>query len=1428
VADDLSYEEAAPQSGELSYEQAAQPGELSYEQASQPPKRVGGLIHAPGELAETVPQFFNLLGTPEGRAALWRGTKQELENLVAPFKVYGEAAAGKPITPEQEIEGGIAGAMLTMGTGTKFPFAKKIVPILQEFNDTVMSSAAVRLDAFARTGSSDGVKLEPPIAGTVPEPPIKPPAGAPEPEIKVPSYIPPHLREEWIKHKRQVLEYAKPRSDNIAPLRRSEAAQTGDPLIDMVINHPLTQTVIDRPIVDRSHTIPYMAGGSAPLANPTIYVEKSVPKTQTVNGITFDPADPWIVHENVEQTVMEILIENGMAPEQAYRTAHFGWAEPAEQAWYRAHGIDQEAAEAEQAKWLPRIQHENATDIPADLYDKPYPGSQPGRAHDEAIAEAQPTPEEMARARDIIRNAPELQPRSAEPVLQQARSLGVIGPEKDLPVDEKPATAAQRAIPASRRPDDKITMTPAGEPIGAWEARFKDWVSRVKEPEDVKPFIERAAEENNNFPEARAGSVPPEHVEVVAKAAGINAAKIDVAELSAKFNTPDKIRMVKQALDVALQDFKAAKGLVEDDPSIENIGKMLEAEVRRDYVLEYTVGLRAEWGRTGHALRDLLEAGKGPSSGLAEDFKTQAPKEVTDVVHAAREFADKAARAAKPKAPGEKTPATEEEGPLGLMQLIKTAEDLVEAHKSKTPGEKTPEVSPEVKELIKTSEAVVNLMRRPQAGEPPALSVRPLRQLHEEGKEAAPRSPLASFNALISEAERNVTAGVKAGKEPKAAMPQELRDMVGAAENLTKFLDKARLINELLASKGRTPKDMADFARATRGLDDEGMARALTNMRGKGPGWLHWAVSQALISGVITHTFYTGTNLMFMELERVVAPTIAAMFDRIRGNPDPVLFGEIGAAQRAIISSIPQAFQASKQAFKTGLRVPLPRELELLAKEAAGPKAAEKAMVPYTTGQTVDWGIMRRIASDETLAKVERYGGLPGRSANFQHTFFKNLSFHASMDSQAYRMAAKEGLDPKSQEFATRQAFLKANPTDAMIEKGVQDGYSGTFMEQLGEKTAAFSRMVRDTPLQWVFFFTHIPMNIARAGVRYTAPYLGKEMRADMLGENGMSKQNLAYAKWTLGSSLMGYAVYKGLMDEANGSYPSDPDEKRRWQMEGRPTNSIKAFDQWWSLERLGPPGIAFKLGADLGYIIRSWDHQDKSMGENITNAAGHLAIAFANAYSTEAGFQGVANLMDLLQGKRTPAEWGAYQGASFAQPVSMLSQAASFTDPHMREARTLIEGIMMRLPGLRQKLEPKLDPVFGTPMPNPGYHSIERHAPVTADPIKLEMEHAGYFPAKPSNHVGGVKLTPELYHRYQATAGPLAHEILGEMIQQPEWETLPAGLKKQQLQKGLEIARKAARDALQAENPELVMQGMKNKLERAGLEEEPVGFTGR
>lgn len=395
-----------------------------------------------------------------------------------------------------------------------------------------------------------------------------------------------------------------------APVARSEAARTGIPEVDSVLDSPTTKAVIDNPVVDRTRDVPYMAGGSTPLADPTVYIDRHVPKEQTVGGVTFDPADPWIVHENVEQHTMGLLIKGGMKPEEAYRVAHFEFAEPAEQAWYRAHGIDQAAAEKEQASWLPKIQHENPENPPPNLYDKPYPHADVKGAEHESVEEAKPSPEEKARAFDIIRNAPELKvpPDHAS----QAQQLGVLGDRPSV-ADGKPDEAAAKTAPPNK---------PPGTDENTWEARFDQFVGKLQTPGDVKQLIRNSATENDNFVEARKGAIPLAHVQDIADAAGVDAGEINQRGLGRTLRNDDEVRVAMRLMLQATENVKSfAKDLLSDQ-SDENFIKFQEHLMRRDLAVEQIVGLRAEWGRTGNVFQQFMREVKDAQS--LNDFIQQA------------------------------------------------------------------------------------------------------------------------------------------------------------------------------------------------------------------------------------------------------------------------------------------------------------------------------------------------------------------------------------------------------------------------------------------------------------------------------------------------------------------------------------------------------------------------------------------------------------------------------------------------------------------------------------------------------------------------------------------------------------------------------------------------------------------------------------
>lgn len=142
-----------------------------------------------------------------------------------------------------------------------------------------------------------------------------------------------------------------------------------------VLQEPKVQQIISNPQIDRSHEVPYIAGASKDPNDFTTHVDKSVPTSVTVSGKTFDPAIPLNIHEQVEREVMERLIAAGHNKDKAYEIAHHEYAEPAEDMWYRQHGINVQ----DMNKFWNSVDsktEKDKGDFPPDLYTKPYPHDQ--------------------------------------------------------------------------------------------------------------------------------------------------------------------------------------------------------------------------------------------------------------------------------------------------------------------------------------------------------------------------------------------------------------------------------------------------------------------------------------------------------------------------------------------------------------------------------------------------------------------------------------------------------------------------------------------------------------------------------------------------------------------------------------------------------------------------------------------------------------------------------------------------------------------------------------------------------------------------------------------------------------------------------------------------------------------------------------------
>jgi len=176
------------------------------------------------------------------------------------------------------------------------------------------------------------------------------------------------------------------------------------PLHETVLSHPDVADAIANPKINRTQDVPYTAGPDK--TGNGLNIDRHFPESFTVEGKTFDPAQPFAVHEFTERHAMEKLIAGGMDQETAYKVAHWEVAEPAEGKWYAENGIDQAKAEAAYQPFIDKIQHEALAkgdgDVPKELFRKPYPHDNVNAATGEKASVPKPTAEEIARGREIL------------------------------------------------------------------------------------------------------------------------------------------------------------------------------------------------------------------------------------------------------------------------------------------------------------------------------------------------------------------------------------------------------------------------------------------------------------------------------------------------------------------------------------------------------------------------------------------------------------------------------------------------------------------------------------------------------------------------------------------------------------------------------------------------------------------------------------------------------------------------------------------------------------------------------------------------------------------------------------------------------------------------------------------------------------------
>jgi hypothetical protein len=612
---------------------------------------------------------------------------------------------------------------------------------------------------------------------------------------------------------------------------------------------------------------------------------------------------------------------------------------------------------------------------------------------------------------------------------------------------------------------------------------------------------------------------------------------------------------------------------------------------------------------------------------------------------------------------------------------------------------------------------------------------------------------------------------------------------------------------QFLKDQDRSPEGLKKLADAIDNLDPAQAAKLLSDAN-KPTFWdkFKWYWVNALISGPVTHAKYIVANAAFGAYEAAITTPVAGAIGAVRrgvfGGNEGVFVGEAAAKTWGLIAGVPDALKAAVEAGRTGLQTPLPGELA----QGIVPKrnqnvAYQQRPIPGALGAVI---------------------GVPSKGASAIHSFFNFLGYRASIEAQAYRAAAKEGLSPLNDAFWQRREGMAARPTEEMMNAAIEDGYRLTYISELGDTGRKLSAFVNSTKAgQLIMPFTHIPLNILKRAVEGTpAAWLDKETREAMAGKHGAAKQDMAIARMVTGAAVGGWAVNQVLNERMTGFGPTDPKERAEWMAAGHQPYSIRIGDEWLSFNRFGSLGTMLGLYANLAEVI---PHM-KPDSEELTKAIGMTVHSTGRLMEDEVGMQGLSNLMQAIdQPDRSGSRYVANFTGSLLPYSSLLRQVASSMDPSMREAKTVVDGLRYYIPVARQGLLPKRDwsgtPIanagYGGDLPVPGLSSIIQHRSAVADPVALEFQALDIKPAPPQDRIKGVKLPPQLYDIYQSTAGPFTRTALEHYVNTPGWHDLPIGVRADIFRSTIRATREAAGAAMQMRYPQLIQQGVEDRVNR-------------
>lgn len=511
--------------------------------------------------------------------------------------------------------------------------------------------------------------------------------------------------------------------------------------------------------------------------------------------------------------------------------------------------------------------------------------------------------------------------------------------------------------------------------------------------------------------------------------------------------------------------------------------------------------------------------------------------------------------------------------------------------------------------------------------------------------------------------------------------------------------DTQRMAQELVRLKhaGATPGALATYVRQSAiGTFGQGVREVFVN---------------GLLSGPLTHIVNASGNLGTLGLSAVERAVARGISKHVTGS-DAVAEGEASAMLHGMWEGQRDGLRA---AWKATSDVPE----DFLGKVDSPRVAAISSTRDDAFGKTIN------LIGATTRA--------PSLLMSASDQFFKAINYRAELHAMAAKTARDEGLTGKA--FAERYRQVIDNPPQSIKLQASDQAFYNTFNSQAGWFGSTLLKLREGGgPMNaaWLVVpFIRTPVNIARYAFERTplAPLVGQWREAFARGGRD---RDIALSKVATGTMIMGLAQAGAENGYVSGALPTDGNEAALWGREGRQPYSVKIGDTWYSYNRADPFGMTMGFAADIQNTLSRGDVSPKDVDEWQEVMAGGIA-AIADTATDKTFMRGFSQFNDMLSDPKRYATKEINQVITgFVPFTSLAGWANRLNDPTVRDARTPLDAISARIPGLADRIIPKRDlwgEVKSDPLTLENSFNPLRASKQAASPIDAELDRLQVYP---------------------------------------------------------------------------------------------------